>query len=92
MKIERPRESLARAERNAASGRELIARQSALVLNLGQNGSDTAAAESVLRTLQDSHRLQEDFVVTYRGVQSSCTGRRKERQESLRARSPQQCW
>src|SRR5262249_9501511 len=51
---------ITRAERNAARGRQIIARQRTLISEMEQDGHDTLRAESILRTLLQSQKLHED--------------------------------
>ncbi len=50
---------LEQAERHAAEGRQLVARQEALVAELDRDGHDTDAARKVLETLRETQSLHE---------------------------------
>ena len=51
---------LAQAERHAAEGRRLVARQEALIADWHQRGHDTTDARKVLDTLSDTQAIHED--------------------------------
>jgi len=58
--LEKLKNYITRAERNAARGREIIARQRTLISEMEQDGHDTLRAESILRTLLQSQKLHEE--------------------------------
>src|SRR5262245_1925208 len=60
MTLEKLKNYITRAERNAARGREIIARQRTLISEIEQDGHDTLSAESILRTLLQSQKMHED--------------------------------
>jgi CRP-like cAMP-binding protein len=63
IKLESLRLYLDKAERHAAHGREMIARQRALVARLRNDGHDTLLAESILRTMIETQALHENSVI-----------------------------
>ena len=50
---------LTQAERHAAEGRQLVARQEALIAELDRDGHDATGARKVLEILQDTQMLHE---------------------------------
>jgi CRP-like cAMP-binding protein len=60
MKLNKLRSYLSRAEQHVARGNELIARQRALILDLTEDGYATEIAESILQSLLETQRLQEE--------------------------------
>src|SRR5215510_7291685 len=60
MTLEKLKNYITRAERNAARARQIIARQRTLISEMEQDGHDTLRAESILRTLLQSQMLHED--------------------------------
>lgn len=60
MTLERLKNYILRAERNAVRGREIIARQRALISDMEHDGHDTLRAERILRTLLQSQQLHEE--------------------------------
>jgi hypothetical protein len=50
---------LAQAERHAAEGRRLVARQETLIADSHQRGHDTTGARKVLDTLRDPQAIHE---------------------------------
>ncbi len=53
---------LAQAERHAAEGRRLVARQETLVTGLHQRGHDATDALKILGTLRDTQAIHEQDV------------------------------
>lgn len=60
MNVEMERRHLAKAEVDVAKARKRVDDQRAIIVRLGVNGHDTAAAKSVLQTMLETLAAMED--------------------------------
>jgi hypothetical protein len=52
---------LQEAERHVAEGREHIEKQRRIIAELERDGHDTSTARELLETLEQSHRIHEEY-------------------------------